>query len=709
MKRAKTNKWKQSIKEQLPHTTTSDTSIQDLAAKKLLKTPLTTLKNKMINNTFWICCMPHEEDWDIWKHPDLAGLVTLGIKHRPKPGKVRLKDAERAGQQLVSRAIGRFKQAIYKRFFEECEIRLRDKGLRAWRPLKPPLDNAGLLRQNQEFFAKSHHLYAARVPNFQGWAEAIGRELPRTIMNLQKGRPAARSFSSSENNILIQLKRLRCSLISTDKNMGYAVCTEEYKITQTLSHLESPKGTYEVCQLSFDEIMQSLLDKFMVIFHTYSPTAILQNILNNLKVWVDWTTKYGKLCGAYPIPKKHKPGNTSRLINPNINYPTAGASKFLSDFLTPSVNKHPRILKNTGQLVSKVSEIELDARDPHWVFAADVTQLYPSMDLGRTIDALRWFLNNHCSKKLSEHIKEFIIQLALYVLRNAYIYYRGKRYLQRIGTAMGTIASVPFANIYMLKLEDAAFNRFEQFIVFGFRFLDDYAITLTGQANTMVKFRQALQDADRNIDIEWQNHLKPKHAFIEDKMIRSEHQKIVYMDTIYEVADESVWSETQQIFVKKFNVSPYTKPNNKFTYIAASSSHSKECKIGWYKGEVLRALIHCDRLVIWLNECACFADRLVVRGHKWHLIRQAFKKVKWGYRNKILEDILLNYKKDNTFLDRHKGLVFSIQEFPGHKGLAKEHLQLQWLNNGCCDKSMFPEEAAIVFKSPSTLGRRLPK
>jgi hypothetical protein len=183
-----------------------------------------------------------------------------------------------------------------------------------------------------------------------------------------------------------------------------------------LSHLESPKGTYEICQLSFNEIMQSLTDKFLVIFHTYSQTKILQNILKKLKNWFDWTTKHCKLCGAYPIPKKHKPGNTSRLINPNINYPTAGPSKLLSDLLPPSVNKHPRILKNTGQLVSKVSEIELDARDTHWVFAANVAQLYPSMDLGCTIDTLRWFLDNHCSKKLTEHIEEFIIQLALYVL-----------------------------------------------------------------------------------------------------------------------------------------------------------------------------------------------------------------------------------------------------------------------------------------------------
>jgi hypothetical protein len=150
---------------------------------------------------------------------------------------------------------------------------------------------------------------------------------------------------------------------------------------------------------------------------------------------------------------------------------------------------------------------------------------------------------------------------------------------------MGTIASVPFANIYMLKLEDAAFNRFEHFIVFGFRFLDDYALiytfTLTGNTRTMVTFRKVLQDADDSINMEWQNHKKPAYAFIKDKMINSDHQKMIFMDTMYKIADKPVWSETQKVFVKKFNTLPYTKPNNKFTYIVASSSHSNECKIGW--------------------------------------------------------------------------------------------------------------------------------
>ena len=72
-----------------------------------------------------------------------------------------------------------------------------------------------------------------------------------------------------------------------------------------------------------------------------------------------------------------------------------------------------------------------------------------------------------------------------------------------------------------------------------------------------------------------------------------------------------------------------------------------------------------------------------------------------------LADILLGYKKDNDFLNKHKGLVFSVREFPGHKLLHKNHQKVQWLRTSATGHEIFPEECAIVFKSQATLGRWL--
>jgi hypothetical protein len=88
--------------------------------------------------------------------------------------------------------------------------------------------------------------------------------------------------------------------------------------------------------------MISINQQFMVIHQEFCRIPHLGKFCDRIKEWVDWTVQHGKLCSCYPIPKKHKKGDVSRLIQPNTLFTTTGASKFLSDVLTPYVSKHPR-------------------------------------------------------------------------------------------------------------------------------------------------------------------------------------------------------------------------------------------------------------------------------------------------------------------------------------------------------------------------------
>lgn len=299
--------------------------------------------------------------------------------------------------------------------------------------------------------------------------------------------------------------------------------------------------------------------------------------------------------------------------------------------------------------------------------------------------------------------------LARFTLRNSYVQYKGTVYLQKIGTAMGTSSSVEYANIFMLKLEDKAFNLYQHNLELAKRFLDDYYFLMSGRAKDWVHFTDMLESADDKIALEWQNPPRKALLMLENGG-QIQTQPTVFMDSKYQIS-EPFFNPSYGKRMRRIIICPYDKANNKHTYIPDGSSHSILNKSGWYYGEVCRALIHSDSIEIWTKELQTFACRLQNRGHRFKRILKAFKKVTWGTRNKLLQEILLGYghsEKHTAFLDKHKGLCFSIREFPGHRKLRNKHLQVQWLRSeSTVMEPLFADNVALVFKSPITLGRML--
>jgi hypothetical protein len=97
----------------------------------------------------------------------------------------------------------------------------------------------------------------------------------------------------------------------------------------------------------------------------------------------------------------------------------------------------PEILKNMGTLITKLRNIQLEENEEYWLCAGDVTALYPSMDINRTLAALTWFMETHIPK-MRPITRRFILALARWILTNSYLEWNGRVFLQIIGTAMGT-------------------------------------------------------------------------------------------------------------------------------------------------------------------------------------------------------------------------------------------------------------------------------
>ena len=694
-------------------TTKQKMTIAEGAANRLMHMRPDQLEPPMPNLTFHVLCEEDEQDDPIWKDPALAEIVSNGTKFRDTPGKLKRNEITKAVLVMINRAIGKIKYRIYDDFIYTENQKLYSRCLRPWKPIAIPKTIPELREAMDSFvISKAYHTNHHLCPNLRTWIAAVQKDVPEILSQIQNSCPTAKSKLDLKMVQRMRAKKLHFGIC--DKNNGYVVMSDRAYDKQMYLHLNNPKGTYkpmvwakEAVFTVIEQDFSKLMKEFVDMGH-HEPYQYI--ITRQFIPWMDYSRKRNKLSVPYPIIKMHKEpderGCRSRMIQPQPGYPTANASKFAADQLNPRVARRPRILKDSRTLVAMNNELELDADAEWWLCAADVTALYPSMDIGRTLEAIQWFMDIYT--QFSTEAKSFMIAIAKFILFNSYVEYKGVVYLQLIGAAMGTSSSVAYANIYMLKLEDQAFNLYRFNIELAERYLDDYYLLFKGSAAQLVGFRTMLNSADDQIGMEWQNHKCKAHAFIEDQCHNQDHQKIIYMDVNYQISTP-YFDCAKQKLMRRMIVSPYHKVNNKFTYIPGKSAHSMINKTGWYYGEVCRALINSDSIAIWINEVRTFSVRLQNRGHKMKHIRTAFRKVNWGMRNKLLHEILNGRgqsEKHKQFLEKHKGFVFSIREFPGHRKLSNKQVQLHWLKSShplIPDGPIFPDEIALVFKSPITL------
>ena len=113
---------------------------------------------------------------------------------------------------------------------------------------------------------------------------------------------------------------------------------------------------------------------------------------------------------------------------------------------------HTTILKYSLVLVAHLER--LDILDQEVLLdSADVTALYPSTVLETTMNAIQWFMEEHCNNRFPPEAKRFVLCILHFALTETYMKYEGSIYLQITGPAMGVISSVACGNAYLLYCE----------------------------------------------------------------------------------------------------------------------------------------------------------------------------------------------------------------------------------------------------------------
>ena len=136
-------------------------------------------------------------------------------------------------------------------------------------------------------------------------------------------------------------------------------------------------------------------------------------------------------------------------------------------------------------------------KDDDILVTVDVCSLYTNLDMTEGLEACREALEDRNDKKVPT---DFIIKLLEIILKYNIFEFNEEMFIQMIGTAMGAVPAVSYANITMAKVIDPKlleaaenFKTNDVFpIIFMKRFLDDIKMVWRGSVEKLHAFLDAI-------------------------------------------------------------------------------------------------------------------------------------------------------------------------------------------------------------------------
>ena len=442
--------------------------------------------------------------------PQFSKLLSRGPKSVPTGKSLSKKEIQYSCVQFGFRLVSRFKRYHQEEWMDKCKERDQKAGIRTWRPKKIKMSTRQMQDSIKQYFKSDewlsdHSKSCVQLPHL---IRSKVESLKKALYSASKIQKARSNFSTEDKKTIDRIKHSRMLVNSTDKNCGTGITSREIFNDQVLKQLKDTKGTFKIVTESNQTILNEINRKFeetMKPFEDskYSSSAI-KSIIRKLREWNSIAMDKGELCSCYAMFKMHKPadenGAFARLISPADKYITVQASNFLHSQMESTVYKNNIILRDSSQLIAELEKMKIKEGESLLLNAADVTALYPSINIEDGIKALNWFMETYM-KDVPQITRQFLSTLAKWVLENNYIEFEGVKYHQVIGTAMGTIFSVMLANIFMLWLETPIVEKHKEGIESYKRFLDDIFCAWKGSKEKLCLFKKEINLAHPNIKI----------------------------------------------------------------------------------------------------------------------------------------------------------------------------------------------------------------
>lgn len=400
-----------------------------------------------------------------------------------------------------------------------------------------------------------------------------------------------RTYKPVENLIrkgIQDLKGMHMVIKQADKNLGLVPIRGDYYAAMLRKWLRQP-AFHKVQIFPFADILTRINN---TIRYTKAITT------KQKEDWAKHIENAKDPCPFYVSPKIHKPDPlASRPISAQHSYILAPLSKALANVLLKEQYKHPEI---TADTISFINRIETFQTTESFVFLTyDVEACYPNIDIH---DAIKTLQDN--IKELREN-NYFWTKILKLIMFNNYVIANENIYRQLTGTATGTQAAPPFANLYLYFkfkniLEDPS-------ILLQERFIDDgFLLTKT------------IEDAKRiTKDLNNATNLTLTYSINQNEAI---------------FLDLTVYKGDRYKSEKKLDLKPYFKPTNRLLYMPMISHHPHSMKAGIVKGEAIRLLRNSTSKLEWLKALEFIFKGLMARGYKPQLIKKAWREIRWEDR-----------------------------------------------------------------------------
>jgi hypothetical protein len=436
------------------------------------------------------------------------------------------------------------------------------------------------------------------------WSNITAREAESSDF-WRHGKGARRSNTpSSELRALRDLKSRNDIIVKpADKNLGLTLVGREWYMGECYRQL-SDATTYQPVNLMAMGIDTMQLEERVRREAVHQIKSMGVILPGNERRWLLANTdRPSSLPEFYILPKLHKDPVKGRPIVASHSWCTTPLSIWCANRLKPVVDTLPTVLRDTRDLISRLSVITFDSQVKVCLSTADVESLYTNIPIDDALHAL----NETLRPMFHPFHRQEIVMAVNFVLRHNFIAFDGKVFHQVRGLAMGTPLAPPLANIFMAHLEGKMFMLSPRIVPLLYvRYLDDILVVQTSCNRTTSVLNDRLWG-----ELE---HMHPNIHLTRESSPRS----VDYLDLVVYRKGHKLLHRVHQ------------KALNRYLYISPRSCHPRHMIKGFVRTELIRYARNSSTRVDFLRISRAFSARLRARGFHPCFLRHVFATVRFG-------------------------------------------------------------------------------
>ena len=276
----------------------------------------------------------------------------------------------------------------------------------------------------------------------------------------------------------------------------------------------------------------------------------------------------GRFYCTFKVHKKHDEGKAppERPIVSGSNSITENASLFVEHHIKEIATKHKSYLQDTPDFLRHIQFLNKETLPPNAILVTmDVSGLYTNIPQEDGVECVREALDERTNKKIPTG---FLTRLLEIVLRYNIFEFNQELFQQLIGTAMGTRAAPPYANIFLARILDDKILKLALEISESEispikllkRFLDDIFMIFVGSTTTLHKLLNEINKIHPSIKLTM-SHTSLSSENGSAKCDCEESDSIPFLDVLCSIKDGKIVTDL------------YRKESDRNQYLLTSSCH----------------------------------------------------------------------------------------------------------------------------------------